>query len=421
MRVDNRRRICDAFIGTRIPSRFAYSRSMGRRLTFFSFVGASIGLAVVWGWFAGLPLSDLVPPCTGMVGAVSDSTTDRTRSEFFGKRGARVVPFQLLYPASAPGRTVAYVPHAEPVTAAIERNQGPIVGLALARVGKIMAPWTEGAPLRADGPYPVVLYLPGVTGYMQMSSFQTTALAADGFVVVTLDQPGNVGAALLPDGRLIEGMSREKAVHLVMPSYRDASLTSTDAVRLAPERSIVPYLAADVPAVIERLGAINADLLNPLHGQLDLQRIGVMGVSLGAIVAAQACLSDDRIQACLMLDAPVPIAVANAGLRKPALWLSRPAADQRAERAASGGWPEPEIEVQAASIARAVSNSRKARVVQLHGLFHVDFTDVPAIQPVVGWIGMAGPKGTTRAHHEIVTLTVSFFRQMKTSARPPRD
>jgi predicted dienelactone hydrolase len=387
---------------------------MSRRLTFLSVVIALIGLAAAWFWFTGLPLRKVLPPAIGLVGASSDSAIDPARSEFFAKDGARVVPFQILYPASAPGRTVAYVPDAEPVVAAVKRTQGRLVGLALARIGRIAAPWTDGARPWTGGPYPVVVNLPGVTGYMQMSSFQTTALAADGFVVVTLNQPGAVAAALLPDGRVIEGMSRDEAVRLVTPSYRHSPLSSAVAARLAPERSIVPYLAADVPAVIDRLSAINADPRHPLHGLLDLQRIGVMGVSLGAIVAAQACHSYDRIKACLMLDAPVPIVVADAGLRKPALWLNRPAADQRAERAASGGWPEPEIEAQAASIARAVSNSSEARVVQLNGLFHVDFTDVPTIQPIVGWTGMAGPIGTTQAHREITALTVGFFRQMKT-------
>jgi pimeloyl-ACP methyl ester carboxylesterase len=374
---------------------------------------ALMGLAAAWFWFTGLPLREVSPPATGMVGALSDYTTDPTRSEFFAKAGARVLPFQILYPASARGQAAAYVPHAEPVVEAVERTQGRLVGRALARIGRIAAPWTDGAPPQLGRPYPVVIYLPGVTGYMQMSSFQTTALAADGFVVVTLDQPGSVGAALLPNGRVIEGMSREQAVLLVTPSYRYSPLPSTVAARLKPERSIVPYLAADVPAVLNRLSAINADPLHPLHGLLDLHRIGVMGVSLGAIVAAQACHSYNRIKACLMLDAPVPLVVADSGLQKAALWLSRPPTDQRAERAASGGWPEQEIAVQAVSIARAVSKSRQARVVQLNGLFHVDFTDVPTIQPILGWVGMAGPMGTTKAHHQIAALTMDFFRQMK--------
>ena len=111
------------------------------------------------------------PPTSGIVGAVSDAATDPERREFFAESGSRVVPFQILYPASAPGRPARYIPDAGPVLAAIERNQGRLMGRALARIGSITAPWTEGARQRANGPFPVVIYLPGVTGYMQMSSF----------------------------------------------------------------------------------------------------------------------------------------------------------------------------------------------------------------------------------------------------------
>ena len=389
---------------------------MNRCLTIISAIVATLGVSAGLVWFTGLPLSRVPPPTSGKVGALSDTANDPARREFFAATGSRSVPFQILYPASTAGRAVAYVPDAEPVVAALKRNQGRL-GLALAQIGKITAPWTSGARPRAGGPFPVVIYLPGVTGYMQMSSFQTATLAADGFVVITLNQPGSVAAALLPDGRVIEGMSREEAVQLVAPSYRHSLLPPTLAAKLAPEKSIVPYLAADVPLIIDRLRAINADPNHPLHGLLDLERIGVMGVSLGAIVAAQACQSYDMVKACLMVDAPAPTGVANRGLGKPALWLSRPAADQRAERASSGGWPEYEIAAQADSIARAVAKSREARVVQLRGLFHVDFTDVPTIQPLVRWVGMTGPIGTPEAHHIVASLTVDFFRHMKKSSK----
>ena len=389
---------------------------MNRGLTIISAIVTTLGVSAGLFWFTGLPLVRVPPPSSGMVGALSDTANDPARREFFAETGSRSVPFQILYPASGAGRAVPYIPDAEPVVAALKRNQARL-GLALARIGKIAAPWTAGARPRTDGPFPVVIYLPGVTGYMQMSSFQTAALAADGFVVVTLNQPGAVAAARLPDGRVIEGMSREESVELISPSYRHSPLPPTLAAKLAPEKSIVPYLAADVPLVIDRLRAINADPNHPLHGLLDLERIGVMGVSLGAIVAAQACQSYERVKACLMVDAPAPTNVANRGLGKPALWLSRPAADQRAERAASGGWPETEITAQADTIARAVAHSREARVVQLRGLFHIDFTDVPTIQPFVGWLGMTGPIGTPKAHHIVASLTVDFFRHMKKTSR----
>lgn len=103
-----------------------------------------------------------------------------------------------------------------------------------------------------------------------MSSFQIKSLAAKGFVIVTLNQPGTVAAALLPDGRVIKGMSRDEATQLIAPSYRNAQLPHALAVKLAPAKSIVPYLAGDVAVVIDRLSAINTNPNHPLYGLLDL-------------------------------------------------------------------------------------------------------------------------------------------------------
>jgi pimeloyl-ACP methyl ester carboxylesterase len=283
--------------------------------------------------------------------------------------------------------------------------------IAFAQIGSLDAPWTDAAQPSAGGPFPVVVYLPGVTGYMQMGSFQTSGLAAQGFVVVTVDQPGTVAAATMPDHQIIVGLTRETAASLIAPSYRHTGepLPGDFASDLLPEHSIVPYFAADVPLVLDRLAEINADPAHPLHGMLDLHHIGLMGMSLGAIVTAQACALDARIGACLMMDAPVPTDVARVGLRQPALWITRPKADQRRERAASGGWSETEIDAQAATIDLAMSNSGHGQLVQLQGLFHIDFTDLPAIQPALGWLGQSGPAGFAEAHRQINELTKTFF------------
>jgi pimeloyl-ACP methyl ester carboxylesterase len=283
--------------------------------------------------------------------------------------------------------------------------------ILLGRIGTLPAPWTDAAKPQVGGPWPVILYLPGVTGYMQMGSFQTADLAAQGYVVVTLNQPGAVAAAVLPDGTVIEGLNRAEATALIAPAYRvsDQALPDRFARALAPQISIVPWFAADVGLVLNRLAQINVDPSHPIHGLLDLDHTGVMGMSLGAIVAAQACATEPRITACLMMDAPVPTAMAAVGLRQAALWISRPKADQRLERAASGGWPEDEIDAQAATIAQTLANSPQGQLVQLRGLFHIDFTDLSALQPAFGWLGQSGPAGAARAHRQITDLTRRFF------------
>lgn len=360
---------------------------------------------------AGLPMRALQSPQGFLIGAVDADATDPVRTDLFSGEARRVVPFQILYPAVSPGTPSLYVPDAGTVVDALAASHGWNFRVLLGRIGTLVAPWTEAAEPAPSGPFPVIISLPGVTGYMQMGSIQTSELAAQGFVVVTLNQHVAVTAAVLPGGQIVIGLNRENAVSLVAPSYRTTgqALPGDLAQKLAPELSIVPYFAADVSLVLDRLAQINADPRHILHDMLDLDRVGVMGLSLGAIVTAQTCASEDRIDACLMMDAPVPASVAASGLWQPALWITRPPDDQRLERAASGGWPDVEIAAQAQTVADALSNSERGQVIELHGLFHVDFTDLPAVQPVLVWLGKSGSAGVVEAHRKINRLTVDFF------------
>lgn len=374
------------------------------------------GVVIATVILTGLPMRSLPADTAGLIGAMDGTAVDPARADLFSGAAARTVPFQMLYPAAAPGTYAPYMPGAGPQIDAIAENHGWMIKVLLGRTGALAAPWTMQARPATGAPMPVILYLPGVTGYMQMGSFQTSALAAKGYIVVTLNQPGAVAAAMLPDGatpegRIVKGLTRSDAVSLIAPSYQPAGqpLPGGFAASLAPETSIVPYFAADVGLVLDRLAQINADPAHVLRGRLDLDRVGVMGLSLGAIVTAQTCADDARIDACLMMDAPVPTRVTQTGLRQHALWISRPASDQRLERAASGGWPDAEIDAQASTIGKALSNSEKGQLVMIRGLFHIDFTDLPAIQPALGWLGQSGAVGVAKAHQQINQLTVAFF------------
>ena len=239
----------------------------------------------------------LQPPSGGLIGAISAVAVDPSWPDLFSGATQRVVPFQMLYPAIDRGTYAPYMPDAGPQIDEIVKSHGWMSRVLLGQIGALAAPWTDAATPVNGGPFPVIIYLPGVTGYMQMGSFQTMELAAQGYVVVTLNQPGAVAAAVLSDHQVILGMSREDAASLIAPSYlaTDQALPSRFATRLAPDNSIVPYLAADIGLVLDRLAQINAGPAHLLHGLLDLDHVGVMGMSLGAIVTAQACAMDTRI------------------------------------------------------------------------------------------------------------------------------
>lgn len=251
---------------------------MKRILTVFILMLLVGGLVVTIGAGVGLPTRALRSPEGFLIGAINAHATDTLRIDLFSGSAPRIVPFQMLYPAGMPGVPAVYVPNAEPVINALADSHGWIFRILLGRIGTLAAPWTDAAEPAAGGPFPVVISSPGVTGYMQMNSYQTTALAAQGFVVVTLNQPGAVAAAVMPDHQIVRGLTRENAVSLIAPSYMatDQDLPGDFGRKLAPEQSIVLYFAADVSLVLDQLVEINTETGHLLHGLLDLDRVGVM-------------------------------------------------------------------------------------------------------------------------------------------------
>jgi predicted esterase YcpF (UPF0227 family) len=68
-----------------------------------------------------------------------------------------------------------------------------------------------------------------------------------------------------------------------------------------------------------------------LKSRLDLNHIGIFGVSLGGIVVAEACRTERRLRACLVMDAPMPASIMLDGLQQPSMWLTRDAQTMRNE------------------------------------------------------------------------------------------
>jgi predicted dienelactone hydrolase len=284
------------------------------------------------------------------------------------------------------------------------------------------------APAAVDRPrYPVLLFLEGATGFRQMNTFQVEHLVAHGYIVVAIDQPGAAAAVVFPDGHQAAGLALMQFHALVSPSYMPGTMDPSPKGallangllangllangRALDDSSVIPYLAKDVIFTLDRLAALNqSDPNGILIGRLDLQRVGAFGVSLGGIVVGEACRLETRLRACLMMDAPMPMAVVKAGLQQPSMWITRDAASMRLERQRSGGWPDAEIDAHQTSM-RAVYEglSGAGYFVRVPGMFHTNFTDVPLWTPLAPQLGLAGPIDQQRAHAIVNAYSLAFF------------
>ncbi|TQR46513.1 alpha/beta hydrolase family protein [Paenibacillus popilliae] len=349
------------------------------------------------------------------IGTVTYHWTDVSRHEVFGsdKSAHRDLMVQVWYP-SKEGSTISYAPYLQnsstvPTALARLHNFPEFSLIHLKYVNTNSSSSIATANDKYN--YPVLLFLEGLTGYRQMNTYQVEELVSHGYIVVGIDQPGVAASVTFPDGRQIMGLSKPQ-----MDSLREPGRSTAKQLRLLNTREIkdgvIPYFAKDISFVLNQLESINSnDPNNILTGKLDLQHTGILGVSFGGTVGAEACLKDSRLKACLIMDVDMTADVVQKGLQQPSMWITRDADTMRLERQKAGGWTEKDIEITQTTM-RAVYNSLPGDgyFVQVPGMFHADLTDLTNISPISSKFGLGGPIGR-RAHNIINAYSVAFFNQ----------
>jgi predicted dienelactone hydrolase len=349
------------------------------------------------------------------IGTLTYHWVDPDRLEIFSAdpRARRELMVQIWYPArdDRSSRRALYLADADAVTTAFARiHKKP--EFMFGHFTYVTTNAISSALVAADElSYPVLLFLEGATGFRQMNTFQVEELVSHGYVVAAIDQPGAAAAVVFPDGRKAAGLALAQLHALIGPSYMPAMSAPLLNGRALQGNSIIPYLAQDASFTLEQLGALNrADPNGILTGRLDLHHAGAFGFSLGGIVVGEACLLEPRLRACLVMDAAMPAEVVKAGLEQPSMWITRDADNMRLERQRAGGWPEAEIEAHQASM-RAVYQSLPGSgyFVQVPGMFHSNFMDVPNWFPLASRVGLTGPIDGERGHKIVNAYSLAFF------------
>ncbi len=249
--------------------------------------------------------------------------------------------------------------------------------------------------------------LVGIKGsYRQIQTFQVEELVSHGYAVAAIDQPYSVAMVVFPDGRRV--------------AYDD---------RWEPPRSAfmdahIPHLARDVSFTLDQLAALaHADPNGVLTRRLDLERAGLIGHSMGAVVAAEACRVDARLRAGLLEEGFIPADVVRDGLVQPITFIARPDDTMRLEREAAGGWSEADIDETLRTMRIVYEHlPGDGYYVQIPGIFHLDMTDTPLLSALVAWPGFTGPVGADHAHRIINAYSLAFFdRELRHEPAPLLD
>jgi len=182
------------------------------------------------------------------------------------------------------------------------------------------------APIAKSKPsYPVVLFSPDGGVIHERNFLHIEELASHGYIVFSLSAPYDSWVVIFPDGRTVRGThlkanpdqsEEEKELEKKGQELTERLEKSTD---IQERKAIMRELFAFDPDQImdKLLGARVADARftfdelirmnsgekqSPFRGKLDLDRVGIFGMSLGGAVTGQVCLEDDRFKAGVNLD-----------------------------------------------------------------------------------------------------------------------
>ena len=404
------------------PAGTPAARHWTKRLAIISGVSSAVlGLAVSTALPALFPVFNFPRPSGPYgIGTVTYHWVDEHRPEVFTADPAdhRELMAQVWYPAktTASATRAPFMPDAEKLAPELaQRFRQP--SFAFDHIRYVTTNAVPSAPVADDAAsYPVLVFLHGLGGYRGHNTFQVEELVSHGYIVVGIDMPYAAASVLFPDGRQAVGRSRDEMFPLFRASWATVDPAPTLNGQVYKD-GIVPYFAQDVSFTLDQLTALNR--VDPiLTGRLDLQRAGVFGISMGGLVAPEACRTDARLRACLMMDAPMPTDVVRDGLRQPSMWITRDVDAMRLE-----GWPQSEIDEHHDSM-RATYESLPADgyFVQVRGMFHVNFTDYPAVSPLLPSLGVTGPIDGHRGHTILNAYSLAFFdRELKGQAEAPLD
>ncbi|HVK24230.1 MAG TPA: alpha/beta hydrolase [Actinokineospora sp.] len=139
-------------------------------------------------------------------------------------------------------------------------------------------------------PRPILVYSPGTADPRTINSGLAEDLASRGFIVVTVDHPGETTEVEFPDGRV-----------------RMIGLPGDPRANPAIARTILETRLADTRFVLDQLETIAAGggsyrLPTNLARAMDVRRIGLFGHSVGGSVAAEAMYEDPRVDAAVNLE-----------------------------------------------------------------------------------------------------------------------
>ena len=348
------------------------------------------------------------------IGTAIYQFVDKSRNELFGEDRSRKreIILQIWYPTSpnVNQKFTSYIENTPELLNSISKFFN-YPGFIFSHFKYVKTNAVKEAKISSTrNNYPVLIYHSGLFGSRKFNTFQIEQLVSQGYIVVGIDNPGAVAITEFSDGRKIESLPMNEMQALIHQSIEDLPvMPKLNGVEM--KNGIIPYFAQDISFVIDCIQKINNyDSLNLLTHVIDTNKVGVLGVSLGGIVVAEAAAKDIRIKACLIMESSMTKHVMKYGLKIPTMIMARDAETMRIERQKSGGWTEKDIQQHLYTMTNTFQRlATNGYFVQISGMFHLEFLDVPVWFPYGKYFGLTGNIKTKEVHNIINTFSINFF------------
>ena len=296
--------------------------------------------------------------------------------------GGRDVVVQVWYPAAVSRQPFAAYRRRE------ETTQQSSYQDVLSTHSRLDAPVAHGS-------FPVLLFSPAWGGRRTQNTYLVEDLASHGYVVASMDHPGNSGPAAHRDGQVDQPATGD-AVDFGKLTLDQ--INTNAAIEVERE-------TADELGVLDALAGMNQDRASPFYQRLDLTRVGALGHSMGGAVGAEAAIEDGRVKAVLDMDGSLFSRMQREGLPKPFMIIEQdlPVYADPAKRSA----PDLINDALNASDLEAMKKFGAYRIF-LHGSTHESFTDHSLFSPVARLSG-AGRIPKYREYEILRGYTLAFF------------
>jgi hypothetical protein len=287
---------------------------------------------------SGQSQADILPKPTGkhFVGVTYLSFTDVNRKELFdnNQKSNREITVKAWYPSDNKSNPEPYFLKAE-VEFAMKYLQFPEIYKDLKTNSSRDVPVSS-----KENKYPILIFSHGWGEHYSQNSILMEELASHGYIVFSISHHYECKFSSFPDGRFIyidmnslrlQKSMREMYSPKVMELMQKMYQASNDEERMqvfAEMNKALPtltespkYWAEDISFFIDQLEHINNED-KIFKTKLNLDRIGVFGMSMGGIASSEISLSDKRIKACVNIDGGLNGSTLEKEIQTPTMFLN---------------------------------------------------------------------------------------------------